>query len=350
VRSLAGLGRDPLLTLLDAEASLSLRRTPRIDAVVDISGFAYSNAWSGRPTRKALAFTRHARRAGIPHVYMPQAWGPFSTDQQKHQIRELYRGATLLYSRDSTSSSHLGAVVGVEPESIPLCPDIAFRFRGDPPESVAAQLADMFGNHHHHPLVVIAPNMRVFERSRRAADGVNAYLETLGKIIDHAVSRWNANVLMIPHEIRHRGSSVMDDRHICKQLVDQSKAPSARVAAVTNDLSAEALKALIGRADLTIGSRYHALIAALSQGCPAMALGWSHKYEELMALVGTPDACVDYSLGPESWFTRLDDTWHSRQSERARLTDVVAGIRRQVADVFDKVASTITSHPPVALG
>ena len=43
------------------------------------------------------------------------------------------------------------------------------------------------------------------------------------------------------------------------------------------------VKGIIGSAAVVIGSRYHALQAALSQGVVAFALGWSHKYPDLFA-------------------------------------------------------------------
>lgn len=333
---------EPLLPFLDEEAALTITRVPRLGAIVDISGFAYSNAWGGRVTRKAWAFTRYARKAGIPYLYMPQAWGPFSTDHQKGMIRRLHQNAALLYSRDATSSGHLAGAIGIPAEQIPLSPDIAFCFHGQPPES-ARPLLQRAGLEpaSNRPLVGIAPNMRVFERSDRAADGSNLYLAALARIIDHAIRMWDADVVLIPHEVRHRGSEVQDDCSLCRKLAAIGTAPRGRLAAITEDHPAEVVKAVVGCMDLVIGSRYHALIAALSQDRPAIAMGWSHKYEELMGLVGIQPSRVDYKQSPDQYLGLLDEAWRARDANHAHLSQVIPGIKAKVTQVFDRAADTI---------
>ncbi len=65
------------------------------------------------------------------------------------------------------------------------------------------------------------------------------------------------------------------------------------------------LKSCIKNAFLMIGSRYHALVSCRSQSVPAIAPGWTHKYEALMKQYNCPDSLVtpldpeheDFSIG-----------------------------------------------------
>lgn len=52
-------------------------------------------------------------------------------------------------------------------------------------------------------------------------------------------------------------------------------------------------KGIIGNANILIGSRYHALVAALSQAVPVIATGWSHKYDELLREYGASEFKVE---------------------------------------------------------
>jgi polysaccharide pyruvyl transferase WcaK-like protein len=45
-------------------------------------------------------------------------------------------------------------------------------------------------------------------------------------------------------------------------------------------------KSVIGTALAVSGSRYHALVAALSKGVPVIVLGWPHKYDKLLRKIG----------------------------------------------------------------
>jgi colanic acid/amylovoran biosynthesis protein len=58
------------------------------------------------------------------------------------------------------------------------------------------------------------------------------------------------------------------------------------------------IKEIISGAHAVVGSRFHGLASALSQGVPSVALGWSHKYAALFSDFGIRDYAFDSSVTP----------------------------------------------------
>ena len=108
---------------------------------------------------------------------------------------------------------------------------------------------------------------------------------------------------------------------------------------VVRDSDPQVLKGILGRAFLVIGSRYHALVAALSQGVPCVATGWSHKYQALLEDYGCPDLLLPVST-PEAQvcevLERLTDD-QARAALTARLAQAAREQKQRTREMWAEV-------------
>jgi len=96
-----------------------------------------------------------------------------------------------------------------------------------------------------------------------------------------------------------------------------------------------------------LGSRFHGLVSALSQGVPALATGWSHKYQMLfedygipegMLKVGASDAEIERKV---AWIT--DDREQIQTELKARAEHLKAQSEQMWQQVFE-VIDQRTAH------
>jgi polysaccharide pyruvyl transferase WcaK-like protein len=88
-----------------------------------------------------------------------------------------------------------------------------------------------------------------------------------------------------------------------------------------------AIRRVIATCDLFIASRFHALIAALTEGVPTLVCGWGHKYLEVLGRFGLREHALDYRE------LSIEPVWHKFQT----LAQAGSQVRQQIEDELSAV-------------
>ncbi|TIM08770.1 MAG: polysaccharide pyruvyl transferase family protein [Mesorhizobium sp.] len=293
-----------------------------VDVILDAAGLAYSDQWGPQHTedlaRRAVAW----KRAGKRLILLPQALGPFGTDRIRRAINVVADHADLIFARDKYSMENLVGAVGGR-ASIRLAPDFTNLLVARPPANPPRG----------EKLVAIVPNARMVDKTSGDVSGNYAgFLRQVASMFQSAG--------MTPFFLIHEGAG---DRVLAEHVNAQLSEP-IQIWTAGDPLEA---KGLIGKCSGLVGSRYHALISALSQGVPVVGTGWSHKYRALFEDYGCENMLADVSASEEGLETRLRSLIDG--SQRAALSDelaepgarIKAGVQQMWKDVFqllDKAA------------
>ena len=170
-------------------------------------------------------------------------------------------------------------------------------------------------------------------------------MRKLSEIISYLIDHLGAHVLLVGHYFTVSSS---DDRRVCTELMRMHPG-CPNLTQLEHAYNAAEVKAVLSCCDAVLSSRYHALIAALSQEIPAIAFGWSHKYEALLEEVGIPASTIQIGDDSEATNRTLTSIVQGSQlSDRSRSL-----IRQRIGlanTQFDEVAAMISgsggSPPP----
>lgn len=313
------IGRAKLAAVL-AHASFrqkyGLAAESDISAVIDASGFAFGDQHGPRPTLEMAAHCRRWKRQGKKIVLLPQAFGPFSSPAIRQACRELVDNCDLVFARDAESYAHLTGVVGKR-ETVKLAPDFTPLVQGELPPGYKPEANTVF----------VVPNMRMLDKTDLRT--AQSYVPFLARVIEAINGRGlRAAVLLHTPEDRALGRSLQADCGDNFPVIEEG--------------CPVRLKGVLGTAYGTVSSRFHALVGALSQNIPALAIGWSHKYGQLMADFGCPEARAEVGdlAAVDRWLDRITD-----RSEREKLVAAMARansqIRGQIEQMWQEVDSVL---------
>ncbi len=217
----------------------------------------------------------------------------------------LLQAADLVFVRDRISEEYVREL-NIHSLRVQRAPDITITLPGVPPITPLPT-----------PFACIVPNEKMLTHTNPAT--ARAYLSFMTEAIEQTRRRELEPIILL-HESADRG--------IATEL--QTRAGRS-LHLVEND-DALVLKGIIGAAQVVIGSRFHALVSALSQGVPSIATGWSHKYVGLFEDFG----CPELVLSPHSSVDQLSSTIDRvlDQPERDRLAATLEQrTRAQVREV-----------------
>lgn len=226
-----------------------------VDAVLDASGFAFSDQWGAEDTEKMAKLCQRWKRQGKKIILLPQAFGPFTSDRIKNAFIQLIETVDLIFARDSISYDYISKLGSPIPH-VKQAPDFTNLVKGIEPDSIK----NLIGK----PCII--PNYRMIDKTSQ--DVSNNYLSFLKATIDDLFNRGLEPFILV-HETK--------DVKLCKQL----QAEVSHSVPVVEENNPLYLKGIIGKCFLVVGSRFHGLVSALSQGVPCLGAGWSHKYQML---------------------------------------------------------------------
>ena len=320
-------------------------KTPKIHykaaATIDVGGYQFGDTWGANYARNKARQTKKWIRSGEPVFFLPQAWGPFSAAPVSKAVREILNIATLSFARDKTSLTQIQKLVGTNNQRVRFAHDIAWNFKGDD-LIVGKQLIEEtgFSLNDNKLTVCLTPNTQVYSRTKGSSGPQNEYIVLLREIAEHLCKTHNAQVILLGHQFLEDNSARKDDRTLCNYIIS-SLDRSLPVVHLDKTLSAAKVKSVIGNCDLLLSSRYHALIAAMSQGVPSAAIGWSHKYDELMSEVGLNSNVISLTKIKKDILRDVDLIVERTAQAKETLKSMVPQMKQSGQKALDDVISAI---------
>jgi polysaccharide pyruvyl transferase WcaK-like protein len=329
----------PRLRMSRACSQYLQRSKMDFDLLIDISGFAYGDSWGIGNFLKIGLLRDYFRENRKPVFFLPQAWGKFDKPDVRDALREMLSDERVyFYSRDERSCRYLEQALEKPQGAVPVTSDIVFGFQGDILDRGEYILRNM-GCSLSRPIIGLAPNMQVYKRVAGSGMG-NKYLQALVHLVDYCHKHYDVDVVLQSNHMALFQDRV-DDRYLCS-LIALSIANPERCFMTRESLTAEATKALIGRFDYLIASRFHSLVFAFSQGIPGMAVSWSHKYRELFSLFGMEDQVQECQhIDSDALIETFEKGWAEREQQRESILKKAKQLHGEVSMLFDEVAEKV---------
>lgn len=287
-----------------------------IDAILDASGFAYSDQWGVEPIKRMAADVRRWKKMGKKVIFLPQAFGPFSSSRIRDLMNFIIEHSDLIYARDDQSFNALKLINNSS--VIRQSPDFTVLFVGETP-------------HYYHPSihqVCIVPNQRVIDKSMEAT----SYSQLLTKAITYV-----KDAGLSPYFLILGGK---EDELLAQRINARLPTPIPLI----NEPNPKYIKGLIKSSLGLIGSRYHGIASALYSGTVAIGIGWSHKYDRLFSEMSFSEGLINNIWSDEEiLMDRLQMIIdRDRREEKAQHLLAIAQIHQQQArQMFAEVSACL---------
>jgi polysaccharide pyruvyl transferase WcaK-like protein len=288
-----------------------------VDVVLDASGFIYSDQWGDDPSLHMASCVKTWKQRGTKIILLPQAMGPFTSRAIRKAFTFVVQNSALVFPRDDISYKYVVELVG-ERDNVHQAPDFTNIVSGNRPNNPQRYQGSF----------CFIPNFHMIDKTPdRESKLYSSFCTTCIRFL---IESGNKPFILIHGK---------QDLRFAEKIVSESESEID----IITESDALKIKGILGLCAGVIGSRYHGLVSSLSQGVPALATGWSHKYEMLFKEYGIPDGCLPLSIEPTALNEKIrritDDD--SRKKLIAIITKASMVHKEQTEAMWQKVFSVI---------
>jgi len=285
-----------------------------VNIVIDSAGFAYGDHWGIGGIRELAFASKRWRRQGTRVILLPQAMGPFTSDKAKRYMNIAADNIDLMFPRDWVSYQHLTEAVGARP-NILQSPDFTNLIKGIVPDNFDPQ----------NNWFCIVPNHRMMNKTLKSQS--EAYIPFMIKCSRYLFEKGQKPFILI-----HEGPM---DFKLARQISEGAGAGLP----ILQESHPLKIKGILGVCQGAIGSRYHGIVSALSQGIPCLATGWSHKYKTLLNDYGFHDGFLDVTASDEEIHRKIDLIVEPQSRQKIISEAMLKSnkLKRQSEEMWNKV-------------
>ena len=247
---------------------------PKIDMVIDVSGFSVGTKWSKAAHISYINNIRLAQKYNIPIYLMPQSFGPFDYSQEMQPIKEKLSVALkypkVIYAREKNGYEELKKAFDLR--NVRKSTDLVLQNRGIELDNVFKEAPeDKIPIVTEPKCVGIVPNIQCFNHGNKEKN-MMIYNAVIKQLVDDGFK-----VIVFRHS--------REDLPICKEI-KKNFIDCKAVALEEKEFSCLEYDEYVKQFTFVVGSRFHGLVHAYRNNIPCVALGWAIKYQELADCVG----------------------------------------------------------------
>ena len=292
--------------------------------VEDISGYALGSSWSAKVCGDYLDAIEHALAYGIPVYLLPQSFGPFDYQDEAgkaidERTRRLLPQVKHIFAREQEGYDALISRYGLTNVTLTRDMVLASRIEDYSPamrKKNAVEVPLLAENS-----VCVIPSFKIENTTDHTI--LQVYCPIIRECLEQGLTVY----------ISHHSSLDID---LCRDL-KAAFADEERVVLLEQDHSCMEFNELVKQFRFVISSRFHAIVHALKNGVPCIALGWATKYMDLMKLFGQEQYVFDLRDPLDADQTaravaRMTDRWQQEsETIRAALPEL------QKENVFERI-------------
>ncbi|MNK65522.1 colanic acid biosynthesis protein [compost metagenome] len=255
-----------------------------------------------------------AQWLGVPSMVFGQGVGPLGSPFNRLLVKAAFSGTRVMTVRDQASVDLLQAM-RLPRERVVLTADPVLCLEPADPGRIT-QIWAGTGLRPDLPTIGISvrPWHTWYERQ----------FKVFSTVISHVASSCGAQVLLLPFQ-QPGDERITEELRDCLSYRPDEQVPA--VAMLHELLSAQEMLGLIGRLDMVVAMRLHAVIMAAASGVPAVGIAYDPKVAHFSAQWGFPVIPSVEALEDAAHLeTTLMGLWRERHAFRARMQDAATEI------------------------
>lgn len=279
-----------------------------------------------------------ALNVGTPVFKCAQAVGPFTNPINRATAKIFLPKVKTLVTRGRITHEF---AEGLGLKNLYAGADYAFSLELDGTEE--AEVARHFDLSFFDSGNVVGLSPSVVMQKKVEATGAD-YVGEMAAFIDRLAAS-GRKALLVAHSVRTGTDKTHNnDLPLCTEIHARVQDKDA-VLFIDRELSSQQLRYAIGRCELFVASRFHAMVSSLAMSVPTVVIGWSHKYKEVLEMFeleewafGTDKYSPDYLW---EQFSKLAD---AKPEVAAKLAQHLPEVKARSLAQADLIAELVKSR------